>query len=44
MADWTEILPLFFIKWYARRYCERWTMKDGTVLALARKDVYIRLG
>jgi hypothetical protein len=22
MANWTKILPYFFIEWYAQRYCE----------------------
>jgi hypothetical protein len=23
LAAWTEILPLFIVRWLARRYCER---------------------
>ena len=43
LAAWTEILPVFVVKWLARRHCERWTVND-TTLAIARPDVYIRVG
>lgn len=26
LAAWTEILPLFVVRWLARRYCERFEM------------------
>ena len=43
---WTEILPLFIVRWLALRYSERVPMQRGTnprTVAIARGDVYIRL-
>lgn len=44
LAKWTEILPLFFIRWLALNGCERILIgrEDHTrVAALARPDVLI---
>lgn len=42
LAKWTEILPLFVIKWLARRSCERvaYGMQE---FVTARPDVLIKL-
>lgn len=44
LAWWTEILPLFIVRWLALRYCERLPMERERcprMVALARTDVYI---
>ena len=47
LAKWTEILPLFIIRWIAKRYCERVPYSyEGRVqfkMATARPDVLIKL-
>jgi len=42
LAAWTEILPLFVVRWLARRYCERITVCHGGIVVTARPDVLIR--
>ena len=47
LAKWTELLPLFAVRWLALRMCERVPMsRDGNdrVVAVARPDVYIKMG
>ena len=46
LAAWTEILPLFVVRWLALRKCERYTLARGAVVAGARPDVlfYIKGG
>ena len=44
LAAWTEILPLFVVRWLARRYCERISIDSKTrkqCLATARPDVLV---
>lgn len=42
LGRWTELLPLFVVRWLALRYCERLT--DGMATrALARPDVMFRV-
>ena len=46
LAKWTEILPLFVIRWLAIQSCERVvTFREGSerVFAIARPDVLIRV-
>ena len=47
LAVWTELLPLFVIRWIAKRYCERVPYSyEGRVtflVATARPDVLIKL-
>lgn len=46
LAKWTEILPLFVIRWLALRGCERViAFRDGNnrVFAIARPDVLIKV-
>lgn len=38
LAAWTEILPLFVVKWLARRHCD---VVRG--FAVARPDVLVKL-
>jgi len=43
---WTEILPLFIVRWMALRYCERVPMKrenNERTVVTARPDVYIKV-
>lgn len=47
LAMWTEILPLFVVRWLALRMCERVPMsREGNdrIVAVARPDVYIKIG
>lgn len=48
LPAWTEILPLFIVRWLALRTCERLhttTSTDGyLVLVTARPDVLIKRG
>ena len=43
LARWTELLPLFVVRWMARRWCERVTTshteRPSLVMAMARPDV-----
>lgn len=45
---WTEILPLFVVRWLAKRSCERlpfpYGQKIETVVVIARPDTYFTLG
>jgi hypothetical protein len=47
LAKWTEILPLFVIRFLAKRLCERVTYsyegKIERVCATARPDVLIKI-
>lgn len=46
LAKWTELLPLFAVRWLALRMCERVPMsREGNdrVVAVARPDVYIKI-
>lgn len=46
LADWTEILPLFVVRWLALRLCERVPYtRDGhnRQAAVARRDVLFRV-
>lgn len=46
LAPWTEILPLFIVRWLALRMCERVHIDRegvGRMCAVARPDVLIRL-
>ena len=47
LAAWMEILPLFVVRWIAKRYCEHVTYSyEGQVervVATARPDVLIKL-
>jgi len=46
LGRWTEILPLFVIRWLALRYCERVPFEregNARVAAVARPDVLIRV-
>jgi hypothetical protein len=46
LAAWTEVLPLFVIRWLALRYCERVPYdREGNnrSAAVARPDVLIRV-
>lgn len=46
LSWWTEILPLFVVRWLALRYCERVPLdREGNTrsAALARPDVYVRV-
>lgn len=46
LSRWTEILPLFVVRWLALRMCERVPIsRDGNdrLAAIARPDVLIRV-
>ena len=46
LAKWTEILPLFVVRWMALRMCEKVHIsREGNtrVVATARPDVFIRV-
>ena len=47
LSKWTELLPLFIVRWLALRMCERVPMRregNARVVAVARPDVYIKIG
>ena len=47
LSKWTEILPLFVVRWLAIRHCQRVIIsreEHGRVVAVARPDVYIKIG
>jgi hypothetical protein len=46
LGKWTEILPLFVVRWLALRYCERVPFEregNARVAAVARPDVLVRV-
>jgi hypothetical protein len=47
LAKWTEILPVFVVRWIALRYCERFDYSYGSsvpfVLVAARPDVMFKV-
>lgn len=46
LAKWTEILPLFIVRWLAIRHCERLIIfreEHERIMAVARPDVYIKI-
>jgi hypothetical protein len=46
LAAWTEILPLFVVRWLAIKHCERVHIdREGKdrLCAVARPDVFIRI-
>jgi len=46
LSKWTEILPLFVVRWLALRICERVIAMRETnarVFAVARPDVLVRV-
>lgn len=45
LAAWTEILPLFIVRWIALRHCERFRFRDSPELrvVMARPDVLFKL-
>lgn len=47
LAKWTELLPLFVVKYLAKKYCERtlyyYEGKVLRVVAVARPDVLIKI-
>ena len=46
LAKWTEILPLFVVRWLAVRICERgFIFREGNdmVVAFARPDVMFKI-
>jgi hypothetical protein len=47
LGAWTEILPLFVVRWLALRYCERVPMQrqgHARIVVTARPGIYIREG
>lgn len=42
LAAWTELLPLFVVRWLARNRCERISVY-GEAWCTARDDVLIKL-
>ena len=47
LAKWTELLPLFIVRWLALRMCARVPMRregNDRVVAVARPDVDIKIG
>lgn len=46
LAAWAEILPLFVVKWLARRHCEMVIVKHGKnapTYVTARPDVLVKM-
>ena len=47
LAKWTELLPLFVVRYLAKKYCERYDYYyEGRVqrlVAIARPDVLIKI-
>jgi hypothetical protein len=46
LGKWTELLPLFVVRWLALRYCERVPFEregNARVAAVARPDVLVRV-
>lgn len=44
LGRWTELLPLFVVRWLALRRCERLSMAGaGLTVVMARPDVLVRL-
>jgi hypothetical protein len=41
MMNWlAEIMPLFFVRWYAQKYGERQQLGDETVIHI-RPDIFV---
>jgi len=46
LAKWTEVLPLFVVRWLALRICERgFVFREGhdRIVAFARPDVMFKI-
>jgi hypothetical protein len=46
LAAWTEILPMFIVRWLAVHMCERIRLEPGwwaKTVVIARPDILIRL-
>ena len=45
LGKWTEIVPLFVVRWLALRYCKRFYFKTSPELrvAMPRPDVLVKL-
>lgn len=46
LSKWTEILPVFIVRWLALRYCERVPFEregNARTAALARPDILVRV-
>lgn len=45
LAAWTEILPLFVVRWLARRFCERFRFHAAPEVhvVMARPDVLVEV-
>lgn len=47
LAKWTELLPLFVVRYLAKKYCERtlyyYEGKVPRVVAIARPNVLIKI-
>lgn len=46
LSVWTEILPLFVVKWLARRYCgvvQYSAMETEREFVIARPDVLVKI-
>lgn len=41
LAAWTEILPVFVVRWLSKLHCER-VNQGGVVLRTARPDVFFK--
>lgn len=45
LAKWTEILPVFVVRWLAKKHCERVTYGvgiTGRTFFIARPDILIK--
>lgn len=42
LSIWTELLPLFVVKWMARRYCDRILRIGEPIYCTARPDVLVK--
>lgn len=41
LARWTELLPLFIVRWMARRWCERPELAEVQTFAMPRPGVLV---
>lgn len=46
LGKWTELLPVFIVRWLALRKCERMFIKSAppaVVVVMARPDILVRV-
>lgn len=43
LKKWTEVLPVFVVRWLAQKYCKDQCCNDTESIVAARPDIFIKL-